>query len=181
MQCIVDAWDSHHRELLRFVAARLPDAQEAHDLVQEVFLRAARLEHGLCGIANRRAWLFQVARHLLVDRYRLAHHDLPLDDAADLAAPPAEPLPPVDGLSQCLPRVLSELSPEDRAAITLCDIEGLTQQALAERLGLTLAAAKSRVQRARRRLRERLVSACQVQFDEAGHVCCFVPRPPLEK
>ena len=180
MQCIVDAWDSHQRELLRFVAARLPDAQEAADLVQEVFLRAARLEHGLCGIANRRAWLFQVARNLLVDRYRLARAEIPLDDAVDLAAAPEAP-PPVDGLAQCMPRVLGELSPADRLAITLCDIEGQPQQALAERLGLTLAGAKSRLQRARRRLRERLVSACQVRFDEAGHVCCFVPRPPLEK
>lgn len=180
MNCILEAWDSHHRELLRFIASRTSDSQEAHDLVQEVFLRAARLENGLCGVNNRRAWLFHVARNLLIDRYRLAKDEIPLDDELGVAEG-AEEVAPVDMLSQCLPRVLSELSPEDREAITLCDIEGLSQQALADRLGLTLPAAKSRVQRARRRLREQLVTACQVEFDEAGHVCCFVPRPAAGK
>ena len=175
MKCILDAWETCHQELLHFVASRVSDTQAAHDLLQEVFLRASRLENGLCGINNRRAWLFQVARNLLIDRYRLTRDEIPLDDELGLVEVTDE-VAPVDMLSQCLPRVLSELSSEDREAITLCDIEGLSQQALADRLGMTLPAAKSRVQRARRRLREQLVTACQVQFDEAGHVCCFVPR-----
>lgn len=61
-----------------------------------------------------------------------------------LAAAPPE-IDPVDLLSQCLPRVLSELSAEDREVIVLCDIEGMTQKAYAERLGLPLATSKSRV------------------------------------
>jgi len=85
----------------------------------------------------------------------------------------------VDRLADCLPRVLGELAEADREAIRLCDIEGLSQQEFAQRQGLSLAAAKSRVQRARRRLRARLVQACQVRFDGEGQVCCFVPRTPL--
>ncbi|MFY9328923.1 MAG: RNA polymerase sigma factor SigZ [Georgfuchsia sp.] len=180
MKCIIDAWDAHQRELLLFVASRIPDVQEANDLVQEVFLRATRLDNGLCSIDNRRAWLFQVARNLLVDRYRLSREEVSLDEEMPGFAE-AELPEPVDALSHCLPRVLSELSVEDREAITLCDVEGLSQRAFADHLGLTLPAAKSRVQRARKRLREQLVTACQVEFDEMGHVCCFVPRPPLAK
>lgn len=86
---------------------------------------------------------------------------------------------PLDDLAQCLPRVLAELSEADRLALTLCDIEGQPQQILAERLGLSLPGAKSRLQRARVRLRQRLVTACQVQFDDSGQVCRFTPRPPL--
>lgn len=56
----IEAWDEHRGELLHFVANRIPDAHEAHHIVQKVFLRAMRLENGLCGIDNRRAWLFQV-------------------------------------------------------------------------------------------------------------------------
>ena len=180
MKCIIDAWDEHRSELLHFVAHRIPNAHEAHDVVQEVFLRATRLQHGLCGIDNRRAWLFQVARHLLIDRYRLTRNDVELDDSL-LPILDMEPIAPVDSLSQCIPRVLAELSVEDREAITLCDIEGMSQQDFADRIGLTLPAAKSRVQRARKRLREQLVSACQVRFDEVGKVCCFVPRGPKEE
>lgn len=88
----------------------------------------------------------------------------------------------VDTLAQCLPRVLSELSPEDREAIVLCDIEGMTQADYAARLDISLPGAKSRrVQRARQRLRARLSAACRVRYDERGNVCCFTPRPPLDK
>ena len=98
----------------------------------------------------------------------------------DLLADALPEIAPVDLLSHCLPRVLSELSAEDREAIVLCDIQGVTQKAFAERLGLSLPAAKSRVQRARLRLRSQLADACQLTFDAEGRVCCFVPRPPLE-
>lgn len=176
MKCIADAWDEYRAELLHFVANRIPDAHEAQDVVQEVFLRATRIENGLCGIDNRRAWLFQIARNLLIDRYRLTRDEVGLDEALLLEFPSTELAAPVDSLSQCIPRVLAELSATDREAIVLCDIEGMSQLEFANRTGLTLAAAKSRVQRARKRLRDRLVSACNVSFDETGQVCCFVPR-----
>ena len=97
----------------------------------------------------------------------------------DLVAPlPDEPAP-VDDLSQCLPRVLAELTGTDRQAIRFCDIDGRSQQELADLLGLSLSGAKSRLQRARQHLREKMESGCQVRFDESGSVCGFTPRPPL--
>lgn len=177
VNCILEAWQQHEVELARFLRHRTGDQDEADDLLQEVFLRAVGQGEAFCGLQNRRAWLFHVARNLLVDRLRVTKPQVPLPD--DLQAEDDLASAPVDQLSQCLPRVLSELSAEDREAITLCDIERLTQQAYADRLGLTLPAAKSRVQRARERLRARLVEACKVHFDEGGHVCCFAPRPPL--
>jgi len=174
MKCITDAWEKHQHELLRFIAARVPDNHEANDLLQEVFLRATRMENGLCGVENPRAWLFQVTRNLLIDLYRLRKDEVALDE--NLPEATSAQLAPVDRLTNCLPRVLQELTPEDREAITLCDIEGMSQQAYAAHLSLTLPAAKSRVQRARKRLRAQLVTACQVTFDESGQVCCFTPR-----
>ena len=47
----------------------------------------------------------------------------------------------------------------------------------ARMLGITVPGAKSRVQRARKRLRERLLTSCQVVLNERGAVCCFTPRP----
>ena len=176
MKCILDAWNAHEAELLRFVQPRVPNREQARDLVHDVFLKAMKLPDGLCGVMNRRAWLFHVTRNLLIDRYRLTKEQMPLDETVELVDAPGVETAPVDGLSECLPRVLLELSAEDREAITLCDIQGITQQSYAARAGLTLPSAKARVQRARKRLRARLIEACQVRFDEQGHVCCFVPR-----
>ena len=176
--CHNKAWRQHQAELRSFLAHRTGSASEADDLLQEVFLKALYQGEDFCSLENARAWLFQVARNLLIDRLRLAKEQVPLPD--DLIADGAPETAPVDLLSHCLPRVLSELSAEDREAIVLCDIQGVTQKAFAERLGLSLPAAKSRVQRARLRLRSQLADACQLTFDAEGKVCCFVPRPPLE-
>ncbi len=175
--CHHRAWRQHKEELRNFLAHRSGSDSEVDDVLQEVFLRVVLQGADFCEVANPRAWLFQVARNLLVDRLRLTKEQVPLPE--DLhAESPLEP-DPVDLLSHCLPRVLSELSPEDREAIMLCDIQGATQKAFAERLSLSLPAAKSRVQRARLRLRAHLAEACQLSFDDEGKVCCFVPRPPL--
>lgn len=175
--CHDNAWQQHRREILGFLEHRAGSASDADDLAQEVFLRALLLGKDFCRVDNPRAWLFHVARNLLIDRLRLCKAQVPLPD--DLCEPSTPGPDAVDLLSHCLPRVLSELSAEDREAITLCDLQGMTQKDYAARLGLTLPGAKSRLQRARLRLRAQLAEACQVRFDEHGKVCCFVPRPPL--
>ena len=178
--CLNKAWRQYKAELRGFLAHRMPVAGDADDLLQEVFLKALLHGHDFCRLDNPRAWLFHVARNLLVDRLRVHREQVPLpDDLRDDEANGNGPVDPVDLLSHCLPRVLSELSAEDRDAITRCDIESTTQRDYAYQSGLSLPAAKSRVQRARLRLQAQLVTACQVKFDEQGKVCCFVPRPPL--
>jgi RNA polymerase sigma-70 factor, ECF subfamily len=176
--CHNKAWRQHKVEIRAFLAHRSGSASEADDLLQEVFLKALLQGKAFCDLDDPRAWLFHVARNLLVDRLRLTKAQVPLPE--DLSVESVPEFEPVDLLSHCLPRVLSELSPEDREAILLCDMQGMMQKNYARHLGLTLPAAKSRVQRARLRLRSRLAEACQVTFDEEGKVCCFVPRPALD-
>ena len=175
--CINRAWRAHQAELRAFLTHRTRNAEEGDDLLQEVFLKAVQQGRSFCNIENPRAWLFHVARKLLIDHYRLTKTAVELPE--DLVMEEVDDMAGVDRLSQCLPRVLSELSLEDREAIVMCDIDGTTQQEYARLMGISLPAAKSRVQRARTRLQARLVKACQVKFDSTGKVCCFTPRAPL--
>lgn len=171
------AWSACEAELLGYLRHRAGHREDAEEVLQEVFIKAMRQGEQFCGVDNPRAWLFQVARNALADRLRISRDHVALPD--DLATPvPDLPLP-VDGLSQCLPRVLSELSDEDRLAITFCDIEGRSQLELADCLGVSLSGAKSRVQRARKRLKARMEQGCRVLYDESGKVTGFTPRPPL--
>ncbi len=171
------AWGQHERELRAWFTHRLGDANAADDLLQDLFIKALGRSRQFCEMVNARAWLFAVARNTLADHLRLRKDLVELPE--DLADPHEEPVP-VDTLAACLPRALAELSAQDREALTLCDLEGMNQEAYAQLKGLTLPGAKSRVQRARKRLREHLSTVCQVRLDEAGRVCCFVPRtPPL--
>ena len=174
MNCLTTAWSQHQHELRNWSRHKLRNQADVEDFLQDLFLKVLRQGDRFCSVQNARAWLFEVARNALADRLRLAREMVELPD--DLEAP-VEETEAVDALTACLPRVLSELSVEDREAITLCDLQGMPQAEFARLKGLGLSAAKSRVQRARQRLREQMTQACSVQLDGAGHVADFVPRP----
>ena len=172
--CMLQAWQFAEAELRGFLRHQLHDADAADDLLHEVFLKAMRQGGRFCQIDNARAWLFQVARNALVDVQRAARPSDPLpDDLPAIADDPA----PVEALADCLPIALASLSVEDRDAIEQCELGGLSQVEYAELRGLKLPTAKSRIQRARTRLRAALVAHCGVRFDaQTGAVCCHVPR-----
>lgn len=177
MNCLTQAWTQHEPELRGWARHRLHSPSDVEDLLQDLFLKALRQGERFCSVQNARAWLFEVARNTLADRLRVARNTLELPD--DLTNPEDVP-DTVDSLVACLPRVLSELSAEDREAITLCDLQGMAQADYANAKGISLSAAKSRIQRARVRVKQHMTAACQVQLDAAGHVQDFVPRPALK-
>ncbi len=178
LACVSATWAAHEAELRGYLRRQLADDHAAEDLLQDVFIKAMRQGQGFCSLDNPRAWLFQVARHALVDRARMAKPHIALDAIADaVEAPPAEPIAPIDALAGCVARVLGELSAEDATILRACDLEGMTQRAFAQRHGLSLPAAKSRLLRARQRMRDQLTTACQVRFDDDGCVSSHVPRP----
>jgi len=177
MRCLIRAWNKHEAELRGWLVGQLHDSADAEDLLQDVFEKAMLQGDRFCSIDNVRAWLFRVARNTLIDRYRMQRNQVELPD--NLSSDEVES-DAVEDLSECLPRVLLELSTKDREVITLCDLEAMSQQHFADFKGISLPAAKSRVQRARRRLRQTLEINCQVRMNDVGNVCCFVPRPPLK-
>lgn len=178
MNCLDTAWKDHAPELRSWLRRRLSQPQDVDDMMQDLFMKALRQGGKFCDVHNARAWLFEVARNALADRLKLRREMVELPD--DLPAAFSEEAP-VDMLTACLPRVLSELKDSDREAIVLCDLGGMPQADYAAQTGLKLSAAKSRLQRARQRLQERMTVACQVQVDETGHIEGFVPRPPLDQ
>jgi RNA polymerase sigma-70 factor (ECF subfamily) len=79
-------------------------------------------------------------------------------------------------LAACIAPLLKGLSPRFREALTLTEIEGLTQAQAAERLDLSLSGMKSRVQRARRQLKQVVVQCCEVELDARGDLSGYRPR-----
>jgi len=175
--CVLGAWRTHEGELRGYLTRRLGDADAADDLLQETFLKAMRQGAHFREIREPRAWLFHVARNALVDQARLVKRQVDLPDHR--AAPEKAERAPVDELDTCLLRNLTEMSPDDRRIIEQCDLQGVKQLAFAQAHDLTLPAAKSRLLRARKQLRDALIRNCHVRFDESGAVCCHVPRDPL--
>ena len=171
-ECVTRAWAEHEHELRRYLISQLREGFHAEDVLQDVFLKAMRKGQAFCELDNPRAWLYQVARTTLVDHVR---RQKPVADlaVAESVEAPGSGRAPVDELDACILRNLPSLPEEDRAILQACDLEGQTVRAYAEARGLGLSAAKSRLLRARQRLRDALIRNCQVNFDEdTGQVCC---------
>jgi RNA polymerase sigma-70 factor (ECF subfamily) len=79
-------------------------------------------------------------------------------------------------LAGCVRPMIQQLSQDYRDAITLVEIEGLTQQAAAKQMGISLSGMKSRVQRGRKQLKRMLEECCVIQLDRRGGVTDFEVR-----
>ena len=132
MDCLNTAWQAHAPELRHWMRRRLKNPAQADDSLQDVFLKALRQGERFCSAHNARAWLFEVAHNLLADRLRVTRETIELPE--DLPAP-AQDIDAVDQRTACLPRVPSELSAEDREAITRCDLQGMSQAEFATASG----------------------------------------------
>jgi len=161
---------------LRAWFERHTNAADAEDLVQETFIRVHERLDTLLDTASVRAWLGTIARNVLVDHRRRATR------TAEVSALDEPPQPePDDGnldltVAGWLEDHLRELEPADAEALRVVDLEGRTQKELAERAGLSLSGAKSRVQRARTRLRARLEDCCAFAFDARGGILAYEKR-----
>lgn len=174
-------WDQYAHRLRAFIRSRVGDDAEAEDILQEVLIRVHR---HLCYQPDWNkpdSWFYQIARNLIIDHYRRRR------DLADLAESlPADPdLPeddPEDELALSLKEMIDELPEPYRQALILTEYQGLSQKQLAESQGISLSGAKSRVQRARDKLRDMLLQCCHFEIDRRGgiidyyeHCCCCRP------
>jgi RNA polymerase sigma-70 factor, ECF subfamily len=172
-------WETFHIRLHRFILKRVGDENTADDILQDVFLRIHTQMHTLRDGERLEAWMYQIARHAIIDHYRRPGRMIALDD--DLPAPePESPLPDAaDEIAASLREMAESLPEPYREALLLTEFEGLSQNQLASRLGLSPSGAKSRVQRARQKIKDSLLTCCHFEFDRYGrivdyweHCCC---------
>ena len=138
------------------------DEDDARDVVQEAYLRAFRGIRRFRGDAQFSTWLHRITANCaathLGRRRRHRHEELDDDPAVPDASPAHDPelVAESHALRDLLTAELSELPPRLRAVVVLRDVYDLPHEAIATELGISVAAAKVRLHRARKRLRERL-------------------------
>jgi RNA polymerase sigma-70 factor (ECF subfamily) len=146
---------SHVRELLGYALRRSADADDAADVVAETFLVAWRRLSDVPAGDQARLWLFGTARRVLANRDRGARRrDRLTERLRDELRRQLPAQQPREG--SALLEALAELREADRELLTLIGWEELTPAEAAEALGISPLAARTRLHRARRRLRARL-------------------------
>lgn len=138
------------------------DEEDARDVVQETYLRAYRGLRRFRGDSAFSTWLYRITANCSSNqlRRRVRHRHDDLDDVpAPVERDPAlDPVGRADAaeLKDRIEEALLELPAKLRAVVILRDVYDLSHQAIAEELGITESAAKVRLHRARRKLKERL-------------------------
>jgi len=163
------AWELLSDKLRGFLLRRVNDPQLAEDLLQETFLRIHRKLGEVDDHARLSAWVFQIARNLVIDHYRTGVR------TGTIAEVPAEAIIDKEQnlnmlVAGWLPEMIDVLPASYREAVALYELEGVPQQAIADRLGISLSGAKSRVQRGRAMLKDTLLECCSFEQDRRGNI-----------
>lgn len=152
-----DLFQRHHLALFRYVYRLTGRRDVAEDVVQDVFLRVLRGIDGYQTIGREAAWLFTIARRLLIDRHRgLERRPPPADDSADVSV--RAPQETSTALAEALALVLEV----DRDAFLLREVGGLSYDEIALVCQITPDSVRSRIYRARVRLKALLSPTAQV-------------------
>ncbi|MBW3623086.1 MAG: RNA polymerase sigma factor, partial [Armatimonadetes bacterium] len=185
-----ELWEHHHRMIYNLAYRMLGSHEDAEELVPEVFLKVWRNCHRFGGRSRVTTWIYQMASNLAVDRLRSRRsrsftllEDLPEgQETANLPATsdsqPEETYLRNEAAEQ-LHVALGRLSPEDRLLVTLYHLQGHTYEEIEGITRLSNANIKSKLFRARQRLKKHLAPLredpshdVQTDSDSAGGLLC---------
>jgi RNA polymerase sigma-70 factor (ECF subfamily) len=136
--------------------------EDARDVAQEAYLRAFRALKRFRGDARFSTWMYRITANCasthLAKRHKGRHDELSDDDTVLDERPESDPETMAEAriLRDRVTAALEDLPPILRAVVVLRDVYDLPHDAIASELGITESAAKVRLHRARRKLRERL-------------------------
>lgn len=161
----VETWNQFSDQIQGFFTKRVNDTSVAEDLRQEVFLKIHGSLDQLKDSHKLRPWIFAIARNVLHDYYKARGKDIIEDEIRFQTSddPKFE-----SDIRSCLVPMIEKLPEKYREAIMLSEIQGMSQKELAQRLGLSHSAARSRVQRGRELLKASFIECCDYRLGEDG-------------
>lgn len=148
-------------QLYNFARWLTQDRHEAEDLVQETYAKALRGFSGFEPGTNFRAWMFRILRNSFLTSRTGLRSTIPLEDDTYETIPSADPSPEAVLVERAnresIREALSDLSVPFREVLLLCDVEEMSYEEIAQVLGIPTGTVMSRLHRARKALRGRLL------------------------
>lgn len=169
-------WMHLSSDLRKFIRRRVSDDHVADDLLQETFVRVHRNIGRLQEAERMAAWVYQIARNVVHDHHRQATNStVTLANADNLSEDDSESQSGCRNVTW-LDEMIQSLPDGYRQAVQMAEIEEQSQQMVADRLGLSLSGAKSRIQRGRAMLKDVLERCCSFELDSRGRVMGCDPK-----
>ena len=171
---IFEIWEEYKTSLLGYIKKRVTDEDDAKDILQDVLLKSYQYCSNGKTVIYLKSWLYKITQNTIIDFHKKANKTISFD--IEIVETTDENS--IIGEASDYIKVLLKLLPEDYATpLYMSDIEGIDQKTIAENLKLTLPNTKSRIQRARVKLKERFLECCVVSFGENGEMVSFDIKP----
>lgn len=161
-------WKNYHAALRRFIQNRISDESAIDDLLQDIFVKVHSRIDTLKDSTRVRSWLYQITRNTIIDYYRSHKRMDQLPEG--LSDSEKDERQALKELAGCVRPMIERLPEPYHEALILSELQGLSQKDIAEKQGISLPGAKSRVQRGRRKLKELMLECCHYEFDRRGAV-----------
>jgi len=162
-----EIWQQFHVKLKAFIYSQVKDMDVTNDILQEVSIKILENIHTLKDSNKLDKWVFQITRNVIMDYFRqvkiVDHIPVDLDDEPHQKKMHHK-------LSCCILPFIQQLSDSDKEIMLLTYDKNMNQKELAEYLGISYSGAKSRVQRARERLKDLFEKCCYIEYDKYGNV-----------
>ena len=160
------------------------DKYEVEDILQELGFRFIKNENKILDIKSVEAWLYRVARNIIIDYYRRKDSFACIEDIDFLSMKDSH-IHELDNYNtetaSCLLKLTEYLPTTYKEAIIESDYNGIQQNLLREKWGLSYSGTKNRVQRARKKLKETMLKCCEVKSDNQGNIVELVNKNVLSE
>ncbi len=168
---ILAIWLDLHQELEQFIAYKVKDTGTSKDILQDVFIKIQTNINQLNNPQKLTSWVYQITRHEIINYFRQKKKY----ESIETVELTFEEEPEYQKLAECINTKIAQLPNEYREAFILTTVEAYSQKKLSEQLGISYSGTKSRVQRAKDKLKT-LVSDCEnVETNEKGEIIGYEP------
>lgn len=174
----LDIWQETKLQLRSYIARRV-HGDAVDDILSDVAVKLVASDAKLEAIENLQAWLYRITSNAVVDYYRKQAltkkvHEQLSSDQQYLELPVLEDVSAE--LAKCLLPFIQKLPDDYQQALMLTDIGGVKQSEVAKKLKLSPSTMKSRVQRARKKLKEAVLRCCHIEINDSGRIVDFDER-----
>ncbi len=176
---LTEIWNSFNKDLYRFILSRVKDSDAAKDILQDSFIK---IQLGISSLKEEKSlkfWIYRITYNSIIDYFRKKNFDVnefndnydveSSKDKYDLNDKTSE-------LAECILPFINKLPEIYKEALSLTEFQNYSQTELAEKLGISYSGAKSRVQRAKVKLRELFEDCCNISYDKYGNIIDYKSR-----
>lgn len=180
---IETVWQQYSSVLKAFLLSKISSPDEAEDLLQEILIKTHQNIHTLQDQQSIKPWLFQIANRTIIDYYRkqaAASNNVQAEDLwyGDLESSESNQVQAE--LSQCIEPFIAALPDTSASLLDAIDLKGVSQKELAKELDVSYSTLKSRVQKARKELKDLFDDCCHLELDKSGTPIDYIPKKPLQ-